>query len=618
MGRFSLIGAVRRFRGRFLLVLLTLWSLAMVVPDFYRLVHPLGSFGLLVDGDGLVTDVRGPFSDETDSPAWRAGVRPGDRLDLAGMRCIPVDTLRCATALAVLGKVPLASAGRHGELALAASAEKPVREVELVATTRPFSWWVAAVLPFDQIAAILVILAAAWLVWMRPGPMTWGFFLYIIWFNPGQSFQYYAVLQHRPALLLAQNIAGDLAEGAGFAGFLLFALRAPQDRITPRWRPLERALPVVAVLLALLLALSNINVFGYPAETLMRAGTFSGFVVAAAALVLLLARRGEQAPLDYQRLRWVIWGCLIGLPSLTLADLGQQTTFLDQIWGSAPAPDGLWDLVRLINGVLCLFVFEAVRRPVVVNVTIPLRRATILSLLLSAPALFLHHQYEHLSEGARESLELPGWLWLVIATLVVFVISRLHELATHHADRFFHRSVARVRDDLSQRILQAPDFAAIETRLVGEAGAILDLASSAVFRRDGEMFRRSAGASGWDEPCAGTLRPEEGMRNLSAPRPFEIAADVAERANLPGGLARPVFAVPIANRIESFAVALYGPHASGANLNDDERAALAELGRLAGEVWTKLDRDGLLWRIETLQSENESLAAKLAPTPGGR
>ena len=185
MGRFSLIGGVRRFRGRFLLVVLTLWSLAMVVPDFYRLVHPLGSFGLLVDGDGLVTDVRGPFSEETDSPAWRAGMRPGDRLDLARMRCIPVDTLRCATALAVLGKAPLASVGRHAELALAASAEKPAREVELVATTRPFSWWVAAVLPFDQIAAILVILAAAWLVWTRPGPMTWGFFLYIIWFNPG-------------------------------------------------------------------------------------------------------------------------------------------------------------------------------------------------------------------------------------------------------------------------------------------------------------------------------------------------------------------------------------------------------------------------------------------------
>ena len=83
-----------------------------------------------------------------------------------------------------------------------------------------------------------MVLAAAWLVWMRPGPMSWGFFLYIIWFNPGQAFLFYAWLQQWPPLLLLQNLAGSLAEAAGYAGFLIFALRVPDDRLDPgggRW-----------------------------------------------------------------------------------------------------------------------------------------------------------------------------------------------------------------------------------------------------------------------------------------------------------------------------------------------------------------------------------------------
>ncbi len=483
--------------SRILLVLLTIWALAMIVPDFLRLAHPLGSFGLHADGDGRVTDARGPFRHAAESPAWRAGIRPGDRLDLARMRCLPPDTLSCATALAVLGQLQLVETGRPGAVAIAASAGRPARNLELVAGERPFSWWAALTLALDQAAAIPVILAAAWLVFTRPGRMTWGFFLYVIWFNPGQSYQYYAWLQTMPAALLAQNLAGAAAQGAGLAGFLLFALRAPRDISAPRWRGLEKALPPLALLLALVLTLGNANVFGVPAEFFLRAGLFSGFAVAACALILLLARRREQSPADYQRLRWVIWGCLIGLPSLTLADLAQQTTLLDGLFAGAPPPDEFWDAARLINGVLCLFVFEALRRPLVVSVSIPLRRATILGLLLSAPALFAHEQFQHVSEGIKESLTLPGWAWLLIATCALFVISRLHELATHHADRFFNRSVAQAGDDLGKLILAAPDFATIESLLADGFSGRLKLASAAVFRRENGAFGRSAWDAGW-------------------------------------------------------------------------------------------------------------------------
>ena len=88
-----------------------------------------------------------------------------------------------------------------------------------------------------------------------------GFFPLRHLVNPGQSAQYYALLQlYSPIALLAQNLVGAIAQGVGLTGFIWFALRAPTDETTPRWRPVERSLPFVAILLVLLLVLSYANV----------------------------------------------------------------------------------------------------------------------------------------------------------------------------------------------------------------------------------------------------------------------------------------------------------------------------------------------------------------------
>src|SRR6516225_1167443 len=280
-----------QIEGRFLLVALTFWALAMVVPDFYRLYQPLGSFGFYANNDGLITDVQGPFVEQTASPAFRAGLRVGDKLDLAQMRCIPIGTLGCASAMAALGGFRLVANQQRAELIMAPAPGRPARKVDIIANQRPYDGWVLAVLLLDQVAAILVILAAAWLVWTRPGIMTWGFFLYVIWFNPGQSAQYYALLQrYSPIALLTQNIAGAIAQGIGSAGFIWFALRAPNDETTSRWRPVELLLPFIAIALAGLLTLSYANLLGYPTEAITRAGVLSGIVVAACAFLILFRR----------------------------------------------------------------------------------------------------------------------------------------------------------------------------------------------------------------------------------------------------------------------------------------------------------------------------------------
>lgn len=602
--------------GRALLMALTLWALAMIIPDFYRLYQPLGSFGFYANNDGIITDVQGPFHKQTDSPAFQAGLRAGDRLDLEQMRCIPISTLRCASAMAALGGFRLVTNQRRAELVTAATPDRPAREVDIIAKQRPYDVWVRGVLVLDQLAAIFVILAAAWLVWTRPGIMTWGFFLYVIWFNPGQSAQYYAVLQlYSPIALLTQNLVGAIAQGAGLAGFIWFALRAPTDETTSRWRPVERSLPVVALLLMLLLALSYANLLGYRTEMLTRAGVISGLVVAMCGLGILLARRRELPPQDYQRLRWVIWGCLIGLPALVFADAGSTTTLLDFLWPDNPPPEQLWGLLYLVNGVLCLLVSEAVRKPYVVKVSIPLRRVTILGLFLSLPVLFLHEGIDHIREGISEKVALPAWAWIGIAAFILFLISKIHDTAVHHLDWLFNRSVAKAGERLGDAVLKAKSYGEIEAQLVQGAHHALGLASASIFREQNNIFKRTAADHAWDG-AARTLDANDPLvKPAHAHRPYDVDSAAATRNHLPSGLMRPILAVPVGDRLRCLGLALYGPHATGNALSHEERFMLAELADKAASAFMQLNDDQLRRRIATLESE---LARMMEIVPEGR
>ena len=494
--------------GRILLALLTLYAIAIIAPDIYRIGHPLGSFGLNSNGDGLIYDVQGPFDAEAESPAWQAGIRPGDRLDLAAMRCIPVNTDLCASMLALWGGLNYVLPDRKATLLLAATGDRPARQVTLVAQPRPRGLVLDFVLLLDQIAGIMFVLGAAWLVWIRPGRMTWGFFAYAIQFNPGQAFQFYAWLQQWPAALLAQDVAECLLQAVGYAGLLLFALRVPDDRADGGWRRVEHVLPVLAALLLVVALASLGSAFGYRTEAMMRDWLFVGFGVAAAALGILLGRRRGLALRDYQRIRWVIWGCLIGLPAFLIAELSQMTSLPSSL-GGGPISEDVCGLLFLINGILCLFVVEAVRRPTVVSVSIPLRRATMLGLVLSMPALFLHQQLETIDE----LVHMPGWAWLLVASTLAFLISRLHEFATDWADRLFDRDFRRAElhfAAIRRRLEHADSLDEIERLLVDEPLRWIHLASAAVFREHDGAFWRHANA-GWSAADADRIDGTDGL-----------------------------------------------------------------------------------------------------------
>ncbi|RBP12295.1 hypothetical protein DFR50_114125 [Roseiarcus fermentans] len=599
-----------RIPERILLVLLTLYALGMIAPDFARLVRPLGSFGLTTNADGLIYDVRSPFETEADSPAYRAGLRVGERLDLWAMRCVPVDTERCASNLALWGGVVYAVPGRRATLTIAAEAGRPAREVDLTAVPGPRSIAADIAFALAQVAAVLVVLGAAWLVWIRPGPMTWGFFVYVLYFNPGLSFQTTAWLQQWPPALMAQAVVSNVLQAAAYAGLLLFALRAPVDRAEGRWRRVQRALPAFfGVALAIELA-SLASLFGFRSEYATRLSLLLGFAVSAAAIAILLARRADLSPRDYQRIRWVIWGCLIGLPATLIGEIWRETSLPDSLFGAGAATDELASLLYLVNGVLCLFVVEAVRRPTVVSVWIPLRRATILGLLLSLPVFLIHESFGTVHEWA----ELPEWAWLLLATVLVFALSRLHEWMTEWAERIldsdFRRAERRL-EEVGREIARAESLDEIERLLVEEPAKTLKLASAAVFRReeDGEGGRmRRQRSVGWGASDAEFLA--EGEPPLPAPPPSGPFSMAGRRAGLPDDLARPIFGVPIANARRRFAVVLYSGHEAGTDLHESERDLLGALARDAETAYGQVERELLQQRIERLEGQLREAAGR--------
>jgi hypothetical protein len=599
-------------RQRILLIVLLAWALVMIVPDVLRVVQPLGSFGFYADNDGVIYDVTGPFDAESDSPAWKAGIRDGDELDLEQLRCFPYDPVACADALMVLGGLQRVLKGRAATFDLKAIAGHPARQVTLIAAqvpANPFERFIALI---DQIAGIMVVVAAAWLVWTRPGRMSWGFFLYVMWFNPGQYYAFYALLEQWPLLVLGQNLAGAIAEAVGYTGLLQFVLRAPDDEPDRKWRWLERILPVIALVLAVLMVSTYGNVTGYRTELGTRFSILAGFVVAVCAVIILIERTRRKPPEDFQRMRWVVWGCLIGLPAFLFAELASSTTILETRWENFTPSEDIIGLLYLVNGILCLFVFEAVRRERVVSVSIPLRRVTILGLTLSIPALLLHHEVEYM----QKHLAIPNWAWIVIGAAALYVITRLHEGATHLTDRYFNRDLDKAEQTIAAAILKAKDPLDVDRLLSEQPYRRLKLSSAAAFRSNGAEFRRDTEGHGWGEKTARNLSPDAPMlAPMAKGVPFAISDEDDSEPGLPGGFSRPVLGVPASNPLRCFAVSLYGPHASGADLDANERAMLKRIAQNAAAVYSELENSDLRHKISTLErtlSGNASAPAKRA------
>jgi hypothetical protein len=93
--------------------------------------------------------------------------------------------------------------------------------------------------------------------------------------------------------------------------------------------------------------------------------------------------------------------------------------------------------------------------------------------------------------------------------------------------------------------------------------------------------------------------------------PFRVRHAHTEGLQVPKGLGRPVLAVPSANAARCFAVSLYGPHASGTDLDHNERAMLGRLAHDAAAVYNELRQ-----KVVSLEHELAAVRAKAGAGAG--
>jgi len=92
--------------------------------------------------------------------------------------------------------------------------------------------------------------------------------------------------------------------------------------------------------------------------------------------------------------------------------------------------------------------------------------------------------------------------------------------------------------------------------------------------------------------------------------PFRARRAHTEGLDVPKGLGDPVLAVPSANSARCFAVSLYGPHASGTDLDHNERAMLARLAHDAAGMYAELENNELRQKVVALEHELAAARAK--------
>jgi hypothetical protein len=357
--------------------------------------------------------------------------------------------------------------------------------------------------------------------------------------------------------------------------------------------------------------------FGFPTERITEVAFLTGLAVDGLVLLILLERRRTLPPVDEKRMRWVIWGCAIGLPAYIFAELCQSADLFRHLWGFSPSQTFI-GLLYLPNGVLAYFASQAVWQRRVVRVWIPLRHGTILlvlSVALGVPMFQLHEKLTNVEEGFR----LPAWIWpLVLAPVFLLLMQRLHEIAVELVDRLFNRQFHSAQHQLEATIegfARADSLEEIDRLLVEGTARALCLSSCALFRCQGNVFRRTQDAKGWGVCTKKELRPDSdavALRSLELGAPVRLSPEDSESLELPNGMEAPCLSVPVRSGIpEATAVVLLGPHESGNDIDSDEREMLEKLAARAAAGYERVV-------AHALRQEVAELKAQLASQPVDR
>jgi hypothetical protein len=560
--------------------------------------HPFADFGMRFDAAANIIGV------DSDSDAARAGVRPGDAIDLAAT---PMESRRY-----LVTGFGAAVDGTHADFAIVRGTA--VRHVVLVARLRARSLAdnVTDLLEMASDLAILVICSL--LVLMRPSKMTWAFF----WYGcgvVGEGVSSQAVTPLPLYLVNAFTLA--VLDLLAWLPLVFFALRFPNDAATG-WRASAQRWLLWSLIVVVPIAMYSTAglMFGMPqfpwVADVLGLTNVAGFMFAALTFGITYV---HASPSDRARLRWVILGLTIGGLGITVFNV------VLNVPGFAVAlPIWAVNLLEAAQIMVPITVAYAIIRHRVFDVRFVVGRAVVYALLTSTLVVFVA-LLDFLVGRILSQSHLATIVEVIASIAIGLSLNGLHKRLEGIVDSTLFRSRRRAELRLrriARGLVHAGSERAITHVLVSEPHAAYGLASSALFARSDDDFVRVE-SIGWEHARLQTLDASASIvLQLQAEQKPVAAHDATwEAGDLPHGLASPAFALPIFMRGRLEAIAFYGPHLSGEDLDPEELDVLDDLMRAGGAAYDHAAAEIARERLQLLEAEVLSLRGLVAVAADG-
>ena len=470
---------------------------------------------------------------------------------------------------------------------------------------------------FNNIISIMLLLLAAWIVIRRPTLMTWSLFLFCL--GSSQSF---VLSRFGYGAVLGNSLVSALLFTGPF--LIVFASRVPND-VSSAWR---RWFASVAIALFVAGSLAGL----YPSYGLYSVVAWSVFglssqyvfppwwvsiaiydatwtLVLIAVLVSYAVARGQ----DRERMRWVALGVTMiaasNVPSSVPALFGHGIPYLES---SLAEIVGAMGLVAIAYGIV---------KGRIVDVTFVLSHAIVAAvlagLIVAAFAIADWAVSKVLASARLGTLADIG-----LAIVLAFSFSGLHRRVDRVVDRVFFRKRynAERRLKLAARsVLRSTSADAVREFLIDEPQAALDLSSAALFEPSTSSSWKRTRAIGWTRGMREELEDNDALvrRVASEQASSKISSMQWTAASLPTGLAHPVLAVPVLARGRVLAIAFYGQHHSGADIDPEEIAEIERVADEAGAAFDHVEAENLRRENEAQAHRIEELMQQLSPRVSG-
>lgn len=558
-------------------------------------VFHAGTFGVSFDlSSGAVSQA------DPAQPAARAGIVPGDRIDLSALRDAQQRRILLEPRIGESVQLPIDRNGTTRSVRLTA-----VRPQSAMSTTIDAVGFPLLVLISVGLSTLLLLL--------RPQPATWAFYFYAL-LMAVKSFEGNLLVASARGTAVIQ-VLFELSWSAAVIALLFFA-----TRIFAWSKPWRRYVEAAAIVVGIIDAF----VWFYPTVALLLewngAGPwallqrlfdflFLSIILGALAAIAFSSRRERR-----QQTIWVLAGISL-VPLLEWVDAVTYLWFYSQpsFQAAAAGADAADVALRPWLPILAaLAVYYALVHERVVDIRFAISRAAeyaVTTAVVIVVFALLEWAFGQLFEGSR----IAAYATLLAAVIAGFSFNAVHD----RVDRFIESVFFFKERDAQQRLLRVSRalLYANSERLVVEfllehPVDALELSSGAIFtlNENGTLFRRIA-ATHWEEATLKEIPIDDALiaQLRAEQQPLDLRNAGWQPVGTPPGDKAPTVAVQVLMRGEVFAIALFGRHVSGAEISGDEKELLHSVAANAAAAFDHLDAERTHREIEALRSENAAL-----------